>query len=259
LKEYYPNQLGQALNFRNFGPVESLVVCQIISDFMFSLGLITEGVSEYRILKRILSVYFKDVSPHIKPLQPNIDETDKQNSPGSWLEVIKWCNNKEYLTEALNRNDYLIIQIDSDVSENKHYDVSKRIGNRSKTDDELYNDIKTKLSILITTEIEELFPLKIIFAICIDSTECWLLPLCYSDNRRNKTSGCLKSLNISNKKNNFHIINENDKNSFNSKKAYDEVLSRFKKKIDVVNCSVYNYGFNQFVNQLETIDLLIDK
>ena len=226
---------------------------------MGKLGLVTEGASEHRILKKILSVYFKDYDPQIRQLQPDIDETDKQTSPGSWHEVIKWCQNQDALTNALTYNDYLIIQIDTDVSDHRHYDVPKRIGSRQKTHEELFNDVILKLTNLIKTAINESLFSRIVFAICIHSTECWLLPLCYCDNRKNKTTGCLKALNISNRKNNFRSINEEDKNGVISQKAYDSVLSNLKKKKDIINCSIHNYGFKQFVKQLENIELYNDE
>lgn len=41
----------------------------------------------------------------------------------------------------------------------------------------------------------ERFEDRIIFAVCVDSIECWLLPFYYTDIKQAKTANCLGSLN----------------------------------------------------------------
>jgi len=71
-------------------------------------ALITEGVSEHRIIKHILEKYFKESNVFFRQIQPQINN-EKQKSGGGWSEVLKYCKRDDDLKEIFNTNDYLII------------------------------------------------------------------------------------------------------------------------------------------------------
>lgn len=48
-----------------------------------------------------------------------------------------------------------------------------------------------------------------------------------------------------------HIIT--DKNSVESGRSYEKILSNIKKKKEIVACSTCNVGFNNFVEQLDYV------
>lgn len=172
-------------------------------------ALITEGVSEHRIIKHIISKYFKDLDPDINQIQPKI-VNDKQETTGGWNEVLKYCE-KEELNSILIENDYLVIQIDSDKSATSPFSISHTRNGQPKTDEELHADIKAKLSGLIKPEIKEKYGDKILFAICIHTIECWLLPLYYGDSRKTNTNNCLTTLNRKLGENDISIITPKNK------------------------------------------------
>jgi len=214
-------------------------------------ALITEGVSEYRIVKHIISRYFKDHEPDINQIQPRI-LNEKQENPGGWNEVLKYCERKD-LKNILIENDYLVIQIDSDQSEIMPFNVAHtKRGGESKTTEELYEEILLRLNGLIQDEIRELHEKKIFFAICIHTIECWLLPLYCDNNHKSDTLNCLGTLNNALYRNNVHKITGSNKNDAHGKKAYAEILSKMKKKIEITNAAQHNIGFNKFIESLKS-------
>lgn len=62
-------------------------------------ALITEGASEHRIVKHILSRYCGEMDSVVNQIQPKMN-AGKQDGGGGWNEVLKYCERKEEL-EAL--------------------------------------------------------------------------------------------------------------------------------------------------------------
>ncbi len=206
-------------------------------------ALITEGISEHRIVKHILEKYFKNSDIYCRPIQPQI-YNEKQASSGGWLEVLKYCTREDDLNEIFNNNDYLVIQIDTDQSQTKPFNISHtKSNNKLKTIEELYNDVIYKLRDLIPPNIIEEHGDKIFFAISIHTIECWLLPIYYNNNHKSDTSNCLFSLNKELKKKNIHPIPPKDKNNPVSIRTYDTILRNWGKKQDIINSAQHNFGF----------------
>jgi hypothetical protein len=222
-----------------------------------NFALITEGVSEYRIIKHILNKYFKEQNPDINQIQPKV-VNDKQETVGGWNEVLKYCERKE-LNEIFIENDYLIIQIDSDMSNTIPFNVSHTkidpatASNVNKTFNELYEDITIKLQSLINVDVLDAHGHKIIFAVCIHTIECWLLPIFFSNHHKSDTQNCINTLNIELRKKNIHIISKGNKNSPLSIITYDLILKNWKKQQDIIDSSKHNIGFFNFINSLSLI------
>ena len=89
-------------------------------------------------------------------------------------------------------NDYIIIQIDSDVSEN--FEVSHNDENNNKLPIEtLVNRIKQKLISKIDSDFYEENQHKIIFAVSVHSLECWILPI-YQPDESEAIDDCYENL-----------------------------------------------------------------
>lgn len=222
-----------------------------------TFALVTEGISEHKIIKHILSRYFKEQDPDINQIQPRLTDNEKKQKDGSiggWVEVLKYCENEEELDSIFVENEYLVIQIDTDACEIAPFSVSRL----NKTDDQLHTDIVDRLRNAIPLNIREKYLDKILFAICINTIECWLLPLFYHNAHRCKTTNCLQHLNIALVKNNMDTISSvGEKNSPNSQKAYNKILSNMRRSNDIEQCSQHNYGFQSFILQLNQIKALI--
>jgi hypothetical protein len=197
----------------------------------------------------MISRYFKDDNPVINQIQPKMEQS-QQISEGGWNEVLKYCESAE-LSHILVENDYVVIQIDTDQSQQFPFGVPHSESGKEKSSGILLTDVVARLERDMSERIDKN---RIIFAVCVHTVECWLLPLVYFDGRKVKTKGCLAALNIELRRKNMPTISETgNKNCVASRKAYQEILKLLKKKADINEISVHNVGFQKFVGQLENI------
>ena len=171
---------------------------------MTLFGLIAEGETDHAVLENILlGISGEDISDEITILQPDIDETAKGTLKefGGWYNVFQYCKSEDF-KEAFQRVQYVVIQIDTDVSENLHYEIKQTDDTGKKLLPEiLVEKVKSKFKQIIVDEFGKDFfennIERIIFAISVYEIECWLLPLYYPDkNDKSKalTHNCSQKL-----------------------------------------------------------------
>jgi hypothetical protein len=147
----------------------------------FTFATVAEGPTDHAVLQNILLGLFKEhgvESGDISPVQPMLDETGKQlpDSPGGWLQVLRWLEQKKY-DSALQYNDFVVVQIDTDTCEEVGYDIQKTFNGVARTPEELVGLVKAKLQHVIGPKDEAAYPSKFHFAIAVHGVECWLLPI----------------------------------------------------------------------------------
>lgn len=222
---------------------------------MRTIGLICEGVSEINIMTRILSKYLDD-DVIVNPIEPETKTENGylvQNGYGGWQQVLAHCND-ETVENILDFNDYLLVQIDTDASIQKGYDVTPMDENgHPKEVSVFFQDVKNRLLANISEEVQEKYEGRILFAICMNELECWLLPIYYSNNIRCKTNNCLYALNQALGKKNLGGIPEKDKNCAFARIVYHKILKNFKNKNSILDCAQYHYGFLELTKQLDAI------
>ena len=224
---------------------------------MKTIGLICEGVSEINVMHRIVSKYLgEDVFVHA--VEP--DTTAKgghlvQSGYGGWEQVLRHCNDDK-IEEVMQFNDYVIIQIDTDACIQNGYGVNPSDGNgQKKADDVFYQDIKTRVIKNISPKILAKYDGRILFAICDNEIECWLLPLYYTDHNRCKTHNCIHTLNQALGKKNIGGIPDKAKNDPNARTVYGKILKNFKNKKSIQDCAQYHYGFGELTKQLDQVEV----
>lgn len=198
-----------------------------------SFGVICEGPSDYRIVKRILDVFFKEEDPFSTCYQPKQLSSGKSDF-GGWPRVLECCSD-DTLKEIFGFNNYAIIQIDTDCSQDSPFSV-QQVGadGQPKSHLQLYEDVINKLNSLISQPEVQENKHRILFAICIHSIECWLLPLVYTDNKRENANNCLRALNraVQRKFKGMVILNKQNKNNTGIK-VYNKLISDWKRKADI--------------------------
>jgi len=219
-----------------------------------TFGVICEGPSDYRILKRIVSVFFRGNDSFLSCYQPKQLPSGKSDF-GGWQRVLECCKN-DTLKEIFEFNDYAIIQIDTDRSQDypfnvPHYGEDGQLKNYEL----LCEDIIKKLNCLIVQPEIQINRDRILFAICIHSIECWLLPIVYIDSHKSNTNNCLETLNhaVQRQYKKMAFLNDRNKNENAGIKVYDKIISGWKRKTDIVTSAQYNTGFNAFVKSLDKI------
>ncbi len=160
-------------------------------------GIIAEGKTDHEVLRNILAGFFNDRNIDIIPLQPSQDFTDgsQLSEFGGWFNVFEYCRSG-YLVNAVEQNDFIIIQIDSDCSHELHFGVLKE---KEETLEVFVERIRNRLKSVITDKLGddwfEKYSKRIIFAIAVDEIECWLLPLFYTDKIKSVVNNCIYKLN----------------------------------------------------------------
>ena len=216
---------------------------------MAAIGLICEGVSEVNMISYIIRRYLGDID--VNTIQPEI-VNGKQDTFGGWRLVLNYCNDEKF-AQIFATNDFIVIQIDTDTCSEIGYDVDIYDENHERiSDDKLFSRVVDRLKQNLSDSVLQKYSDRIIFAVCINETECWFLPLYYNDERRCDTDFCIRKLNQELKKQNLNIPDKN-KNSVLAQKTYREILKKLKKKATIQEISQYNYGFKRFVEQLDEI------
>jgi hypothetical protein len=222
---------------------------------MISFGLITEGLTDQIVIEDILSGYFNTDDIIVNPLQPERDKDDENKSDyGGWMLVFKYCQSSDF-REAFQFNEYVIIQIDTDVCEEINYDIPKRNENGEElTAEQLIEKVKEKFKMLIGEDFYQENNEKIIFAITVHSIECWFLPLYYQNNKKGKITNCLGTLNQELGKREGFTIDPNNKNP----RYYRQVSEQYCKHKDLIKLYKENPSLKIFIQEIEKRKIVIE-
>lgn len=220
---------------------------------MSSFGIISEGYTDQLLLEGILEGFFKgsEDAPQVKFLSPPLDETDAaQAQKAGWYQVFEYCKYKENIERDLQFNDYLVIQIDTDVSEESHYDVKKKVDGVELTPIELVTGVIQKFQLLMSNEVFNEYADKLIFAISVHSIECWLLPeFGKTSSDKKKTVNCIGTVNkCIGPKLGFTI----DPNNKSHGDYYEKFAQHFadKKRSVLISLAKNNPSFDIFLSRL---------
>lgn len=217
-----------------------------------NIGMIAEGASELTVLKHILGRYLGE-EHNLNEIQPQTNMQGRQVTEGGWNRVIQTFEKGNSIKDALVDNDYIVIQIDTDLSETEPYSVSKIGANGQYCgDEELWKRTKDRILNNIPN-INEVEKGRIILAICINEIECWLLPLVYNDHHCDKTTQCISLLNNKTSQKRLGVLTKENKNRFQGVRIYNTLLRDLRKIRDIEECARHNYGFIRFIEQLKEI------
>jgi hypothetical protein len=221
---------------------------------MTSFGLITEGPTDQIVIENILSGYFNNPDIIFRPFLPLRDETDKNRveNYGGWTRVFEYCGSSKF-QEAFQFIDYIIVQIDTDTSEDIGYDIPKIADGKELTVEEIVKKVCEKLRNLIGNGFYDEYSEKIIFAISVHSLECWLLPLYYTDKKRAKYKNCLDTLNRALQKEGF-TIDANNKNP----EYYETISRQYLKHKTLMSKYKENLSLKIFVEEIEKREIVIE-
>ena len=151
------------------------------------IGLVSEGPTDHAVIENMLCGMLDEDDPNdfIQQLQPNAADSE-----GGWYRVLDFISNDDF-RQAFGFLDYLVIQIDTDVAGEKHFDVDLRDENgktltcaveiASKVQQRLIEQINKKVS-----DFYQQYAERIIFAVSVHSIEIWLFKHFYIKQDKNK-------------------------------------------------------------------------
>ena len=215
---------------------------------MPSFALIAEGITDQVVIEAILDSFYKgeDDELSVAYIQPTRDATDQSRQEredfGGWEQVLEHCSIPEHLYEALALNDYIIIHIDSDICWHPTIQIDPSIP---------WNELVETIQNLILSKIDPIIlenhQNRLIFAIAIHSTECWLIPL-YSKvrgelNRVNDCEGLLGA-----------IMRRNNDIYKKEYRIFKTLVRPLRKKKTLLDALAFSPSLNNFVRSLPTIN-----
>ncbi len=214
---------------------------------MLKFGIIAEGVNDQTVIENILLGYFadQDEEPVVLPIQP----ADPLN-PGGWGNVFASLKRGD-CEQALQFNDYVIIHIDADEQEQAGYDVPRQENGLPLSLAERVDRITARLK----SEIDPAFLAanghRILFAIAVDTIECWLLPLLTNDKKKAaKDTGCLAAANHELRRQDRKGLSASDR-SFRD--AYEDASKEFRKRKRLLEVRGANESLELFIQQLDKV------
>jgi len=147
-----------------------------------SFALVTEGITDQVALEAILKGHYKrfegDIEVVVNAIQPIRDATDasRQGDFGSWEKVFEACARPEVSDNALAFNQYLIVQIDTDMGDHANFGLPLAPGGVDVDETALV----TQARAIIATKFGDKWPHiedRVFTAVSVHSLECWLMAL----------------------------------------------------------------------------------
>ncbi|WP_324676312.1 hypothetical protein [Hymenobacter sp. GOD-10R] len=163
---------------------------------MNCFALVTEGPCDQEVISNILIGFNRNKNLDLNLVQPN-RSLSKNESQGGWHYLVNFLQTENF-RNIYQFNKYVVIHIDTDICEEPYFSIKKTDSEgKAKPIYQVYDGIKSSLINAIGSEFYNKVANRTIFAIPVDSIECWLLPIFYSNNQniRNKSINCLNALN----------------------------------------------------------------
>ncbi len=203
-----------------------------------NIALISEGITDQPVITAVLNAFCEQ---HLPGQVPNINLLHpRQKEPGGWVKVFNYCTTAAF-QEALTFNDYIIVQIDTDRHQDKGYEVAN-----GKSVQSLITGVQNKLIEKMGQGFYAENANKILFAVCVDMIECWLLPFyATTEIHRKKATGCCNTVNQYLKKQGYTLDCKNDAGGY---AEYAKAAKGFAKKKDFFPLYKKNESLRQFVD-----------
>lgn len=210
---------------------------------MSKFGIIGEGITDQITIENILSGFFEntDLDDEIQYLQPPPNKPDG----GGWRPVLQYLTLESFRNDVLN-NQFVILQIDTDVSERKDFDVAHKdsAGNELSVEALIENIIIRLIANINSGESDfyENHAQRIIFAISVHSLECWLVSY-YAE--QTTAHNCFDELKV--------VVNPNEIRVAKKQPNYDKLSQPFliRENIEIVRQK--DRSFDLFIQQLHSI------
>jgi len=214
-------------------------------------GVIAEGLTDQTVTENILFGYFQgEEEPWVRYVQPPSPTPISPAPPGGWTLVFTSLRQGK-AQEALQFNDYVVIQIDTDVQDEIGFDVPRSEGGNELSIDDRVRRVIERLKKDIDSSFYEARKHQILFAITVDTIECWLLPFLYEDDKAAKTTGCFEPANRALRKANVKALYVGD----NASRVYEAASSSFRKRKRLTECRDKNPSLELFVKQLDVLQI----
>lgn len=208
-------------------------------------ALVTEGPTDQEVIINILCGFYKNKDLDSSILQPSRG-IGLDDEPGGWTHLLYYLASQKF-KDAFSSNEFIIVHFDADVCDEPLFGVEK-----NRDFNVLVPNVIDRLIDAIGREFYELVKDRIIFAICVDSIECWLLTIYFENmhSKRNKQTGCIATLNeVIQSQHGFYIDSKN--------LDYYRVMSKpYSKNTQLIKAGRMNDSLKLFLEALPDQSLL---
>lgn len=226
---------------------------------MGDFAVIAEGVTDQIVIKNVLLGFFEDKDRDDEPLitfeQPRLDETARkgQHAPAGWTLVLKYFEQGLY-RQALQTNTYLVIHIDTDVSED--YGVAKPAKGKEA---EIVPAVVEIIRRRIDDDIWAAHRQRFIFAVAVHSIECWLLPPIFEGQRakQGKLIGCFEAVDQLLQNRRLGSLRRTDGPEGKNPAGYFGASRIYQKRRELMRLKDCSLSLAAFVHELETRSIQI--
>ena len=214
---------------------------------MPTFGLITEGATDQQVIQAVLDGFFDPDEIDIRPFLPIADNTYKHQVQNfsNWQLVLDYCASPKF-AEAFPFVDYIVVQIDTDQCDDPKFGVQKLEQGKLLPPGEIAARVSAKLKEKIGEAVWSLYGERILFAVAVDTIECWLLPLYAEGKGKSKTLNCLDTLNRSLRKKNMRPINPQSKEP----RLYAELARPYSRRRELTKHCGENPSLAIFIERL---------
>jgi len=221
---------------------------------MPSFALVAEGITDQVVIERIIFTVTSNIlddiddEADIQPLQPLRDATDRSRTAegnfGGWERVREFCQSSERLEEALEFNDYLVIHVDTDMCEHVNFGVPLFEEGNPIPATTLLSNVSKKIHEWLGEGFLESYGNRLIMAIAVHSTECWLL----THYGRTKADKCREVSCYTHLERNLTRVDRRIEKNHNS---FSEISICFKKYKELSSSREISLSLEAFVSTLE--------
>ena len=170
---------------------------------------------------------------------------------GTWERVFQYLRAGDY-RETLQFPGYLVVQVDTDVSTHVNFGVAHQepATGQKRTPEELVTAVRERLKREMAAGDWELVGARLLFAIGVHETQCWLTPLVADGVRQKAITGCDHAVQQG-------ISDRNLRREFGLKevRAYDVVSSPFRKKKELAAATRKQRSLAMFLEELGRVEL----
>ena len=211
-------------------------------------SLVAEGPTDHAVITRILAGHFDDGSVEVNLLQPNPAAT--QGAPdtfGGWENVLAYITSSRF-ADAFAFTDFVIVHIDTDVCQEAKFGVATHENGEPLEPRALVERVVGNLKARIGDAVWQRAGSRVLFAVSVDSVECWLLTLYAEPRKKARYHNCLKHLNDA-------LTAKNQKPIGGSKQAkdYERVANPFRKSKELGQARPHNASLARFLEEVERV------
>jgi hypothetical protein len=158
---------------------------------MGDFALVTEGITDHQVLRNVLIGFYKEQREPV--ITADFPDKEAEKHIGGWTLVFQYLRAKKF-RQAFQLNAFVVVQVDTDVSEEVGFDVPKQNAGGKLTPEELVTAVIERLKVEIGAADWATYGERFIFAVGVEQIECWILPLWHADANGEQTANCAARL-----------------------------------------------------------------